>query len=150
MLSSVRAKIVIVDTNTDHRLLILILIAAAILASGWRRATPEPQVSSYFWADGALIRTNGSRAGQSVPLADSLSCADTPPQAARFFGLPLPVNRADQQALMALPGIGPKLSENILKYRAKQGGISGPDDLIKVKGIGPKRLARLTPLVCFD
>ena len=50
---------------------------------------------------------------------------------------------------MALPGIGPKLSENILKYRAGQGGITGPDDLIKVKGIGPKRLARLTPLLCF-
>jgi DNA uptake protein ComE-like DNA-binding protein len=141
---------VIVDKNTDHRLLVLILIAAAILASGWRSATPEPQASSYFWADGALIRTNGSSSGQGVPLAANLSCAATPPEAARFFGLPLPINRADQQALMALPGIGPKLSENILKYRAEQGGITGPNDLIKVNGIGPKRLARLTPLLCFD
>jgi DNA uptake protein ComE-like DNA-binding protein len=136
--------------SKDQRIFVLILIAAAILASGWRSARPEPHASSYFWADGALIRTNGSRAGQGVPLNSSLSCVDTPPEAARFFGLPLPVNRADQQSLMALPGIGPKLSANILKYRAEQGDITGPDDLIKVKGIGPKRLARLTPLLCFE
>lgn len=143
-LSSIRASLV-----TDHRLLVLILVAAAILAFSWHRARPEPQVSSYFWADGALIRTNSSRAGQGVLLTSSLACTDTPPEVIRFFGLLLPINRADQQALMALPGIGPKLSENILKYRAGQGGITGPDDLIKVKGIGPKRLARLTPLLCF-
>ena len=136
--------------SKDQRIFVLILIAAAILAFGWRSARPEPHARSYFWVDSALIRTNSSRAGQGVPLNSSLSCVDTPPEAARFFGLPLPVNRADQQSLMALPGIGPKLSANILKYRAEQGDITGPDDLIKVKGIGPKRLARLTLLLCFE
>jgi DNA uptake protein ComE-like DNA-binding protein len=136
--------------HTDHRLIVLLLLVAAILFSGWHHTEPDPQASSYFWADGALIRTNDSRAGQGVPLNSSLSCIETPPEAARFFGLPLPINRADQYSLTALPGIGPKLSESILNYRAKQGGITGPDDLIKVKGIGPKRLARLTPLLCFD
>jgi DNA uptake protein ComE-like DNA-binding protein len=136
--------------HTDHRLIVLIILVAAILFSGWRSTKPDPQASSYFWADGALIRTNDSRAEQGVPLNSSLSCIETPPEAARFLGLPLPINRADQQALTALPGIGPKLSANILKYRAKQGNITGPDDLLKVKGIGPKRLARLTPLVCFE
>ncbi len=133
-----------------YRLVVLILLAAAIFFSDWHSAKPAAHVSSYFWVDGALIRTNGSRAGQGVPLNSNISCADTPPEIARFFGLPLPINRADQYALMTLPGIGPKLSENILNYRAGQGGITGPDDLIKVKGIGPKRLARLTPLLCFD
>ncbi len=136
--------------QADHRPLVLILLAAAILFSGWHPAKPDPQASAYFWTDGALIRTDGSRAGQGVLLTSSLSCADIPAEAARFFGLPLPVNRADQYALMALPGIGPKLSENILKHRAGQGGITGPDDLIKVNGIGPKRLASLIPLLCFD
>jgi competence protein ComEA len=51
---------------------------------------------------------------------------------------------------MRLPGIGPKLAESIITYRAGQGGIAGQDDFIKVKGIGPKRSARLLPLICFD
>ena len=136
--------------HTDHRLIVLIILAAAILFSGWHSTKPDQQASSYFWTNGTLIRTNDSRAGQGVPLNSSLSCTATPPEIARFFGLPLPINRADQYALTALPGIGPKFSENILKYRAEQGGITGPDDLIKVKGIGPKRLARLMPLLCFD
>jgi DNA uptake protein ComE-like DNA-binding protein len=136
--------------HTDHRLIVLILIAAAILFSGWHSTKPDQQASSYFWTNGTLIRTNDSRAGQGVPLNSSLSCTATPPEIARFFGLPLPINRADQYALTALPGIGPKLSESILHYRAGKGGITGPDDFINVKGIGPKRRARLMPLICFD
>ena len=59
-------------------------------------------------------------------------------------------NDHSQAALMRLPGIGPKLAESIITYRTGQGGFAGPDDLLKVKGIGPKRLAKLTPLLCFD
>ena len=136
--------------NSHYRLLVLIILAATILFSGWHSAKPIPQASAYFWKDGKIIRTNGSRAGQGILLTRKLSCAKTPPNIARFFGLPLPINQADQYILMSLPGIGPKLSENILNYRAGKGGITGPDDFINVKGIGPKRRARLMPLLCFD
>jgi competence protein ComEA len=134
----------------DHRLFVLILLAALILASGWYTPKIDAQVSSYFWADGRLIRTKDSRAGQGVRLTAGMSCADIPPEAARFFNLPLPINRADQHALIALPGIGPKLAGNIISYREGKGGITGPDDLIEVNGIGPKRSASLLPLLCFD
>lgn len=136
--------------NQDHRPLVLILLAALILASDWYTPKLDAQVSAYFWTEGKLIRTKDSRAGQGVPLTAGMSCADIPPDAARFFNLPLPINRADQHALIALPGIGPKLAENIIRYREGQGDITRPDDFIKVKGIGPKRLANLTPLLCFD
>lgn len=132
--------------RNDQRLLVLIILAALILASSWHTPKPDAQISSYYWAD-TLIRTKDSRA---VPLTTGMSCADIPPEAARFFNLPLPVNRADQYALIALPGIGPKLAEKIITYREGKGGITGPDDLIKVKGIGPKLTKRLTPLLCFD
>jgi DNA uptake protein ComE-like DNA-binding protein len=137
------------DCANGRRPLVLILLAVLILASDWHTAKSTVQASSYFWQDGVLIRTDGSRAGQGVPLTASLSCADTPPNAARFFNLPLPVNRADHYALTTLPRIGPKLAEKIITYREGKGGITGPDDLIKVNGIGPKMTARLTPLLCF-
>ncbi|WP_417915039.1 ComEA family DNA-binding protein [Candidatus Electronema sp. JM] len=136
--------------SADLRSLILLLFAAAVLGAGWLSSAPDRQASSYFWANGKLIRSQDGKLGQGIHLADEMACADIPPELAAFFHLPLPVNRADQAALMRLPGIGPKLAESIITYRAEHGGITGPDDLIKVKGIGPKRLVNLTPLLCFD
>ncbi|MGX9728308.1 MAG: ComEA family DNA-binding protein [Candidatus Electronema sp. VV] len=139
--------------RTDHqpggelRVPVLLLLAALILAAGWRLPTRHTPPSSYFWAEGKLVR---SQAEKGVRLSAGMACADIPAELAAFFSLPLPVNRADQADLMRLPGIGPKLAENIISYREGQGGFAGPDDLIKVKGIGPKRSARLLPLLCFD
>ena len=133
-----------------YRFFVLILLAAAILFSGGHSAKYAPQASAYFWKDGKIIRVKNNAEEQGVLLNSKLSCADTPPEVSRFFGLSLPINQADQYALMALPGIGPKLAENILNYRAGKGSITGPDDFMNVKGIGPKRLSRLTPLLCFD
>jgi len=59
----------------------------------------------------------------------------------------LNVNTADTVALQALPGIGPKKAEAIILYRASNGPFRQVDDLILVKGIGPKTLEKLRPLV---
>jgi DNA uptake protein ComE-like DNA-binding protein len=122
-----------------------------ILVTGWITPAPDAQVSSYSWEKGSLIRSKDGRVGQGLPIiAGMSSCADTPPQLAAFFNLPLPVNRADQSAFMRLPGIGPKLAAQIIRSREEQGKMAKPDDLLKVKGIGPKRSASLLPLLCFD
>lgn len=139
---------IVFTSSNDHRPLVLLLIAAVILVTGWHVRKHDAQVSAYSWENGTLIRSKESRVGQG--LVAGTSCANTPPELAAFFNLPLPVNRADQTALMRLPGIGPKLAENILRYRERQGGFAGPDDLLHVKGIGPKRFARLLPFLCFD
>lgn len=137
--------------EADRRALVLLFLAALVLASGWQPPTARlPQSGSWLWAGGKLIRSTNSRAGEGVHLAAGMACADTPPELAAFFNLPLPVNRADQAALLRLPGIGPKLAESIITYREGQGGFARPDDLRNVKGIGPKRSARLLPLICFD
>jgi competence protein ComEA len=134
----------------SRRVLILLLFAALILAADWHTPALDTQPSAYSLVAGRLIRNKNSSAGQGIQLVAEMPCADTPPELAAFFNLALPVNRADQAALLRLPGIGPKLAESILTYRAGQGGFAGPDDLRKVKGIGPKRSARLLPLLCFD
>ena len=55
----------------------------------------------------------------------------------------LDLNVADARALQSLPGIGPALADRILQYRAKHGPFQRVQDLLNVRGIGPKTLGQL-------
>ena len=57
------------------------------------------------------------------------------------------VNTAAADALVVLPGIGPKKAEAIVLYREANGPFKTVDDLVQVKGIGPKTLEKLRPLI---
>ena len=57
------------------------------------------------------------------------------------------INTASAQQLTTLPGIGPKKAEAIVVYRKANGAFAAVDDLVKVKGIGPKTLDKLRPLI---
>jgi competence protein ComEA len=59
------------------------------------------------------------------------------------------VNSADSAGLVALPGVGPVLASRIVEYRATHGAFGSADDLIKVKGIGPAKLAKMRTHICF-
>jgi competence protein ComEA len=59
---------------------------------------------------------------------------------------PVDVNRASEEELRTLPGIGPTLARRIVQARARQPFRSAAD-LRRVKGIGPKILERLRPHV---
>lgn len=59
-------------------------------------------------------------------------------------------NAASAAELQLLPGIGPKLSAAIVAYRrqvADPPAFRTPDDLARVKRIGPVTVARLRPLL---
>jgi len=56
---------------------------------------------------------------------------------------PLNVNLATAQALESLPGIGPVIAGRIVAYRETNGPFKAIEDLLKVSGIGPSRLADL-------
>ena len=51
------------------------------------------------------------------------------------------VNVADESDLRAVPGIGPRTAEKIVRYRDQAGSFSCLDDLLRIPGIGKKKLA---------
>ena len=60
------------------------------------------------------------------------------------------INTATQAELELLPGIGPSMAKAILDHRRAQGPFRSIADLDKVRGIGPRTLERLAPLITVD
>ena len=53
------------------------------------------------------------------------------------------INTADAATLdAAMQGVGPKSAAAIVAYRTKHGPFKSVDDLVKVKGIGPKAVEK--------
>ncbi|SMG27155.1 ComEA family DNA-binding protein [Dethiosulfovibrio salsuginis] len=57
------------------------------------------------------------------------------------------LNRGSLHDLQTLPGIGPKTAQAIVSYREDVGPFKSVDDLIKVKGIGTKKLDSIRSMV---
>lgn len=53
------------------------------------------------------------------------------------------VNTATEEELQQLPGVGPSTAAKIVEDRAKNGPFASVDDLMRVSGIGEKKLERL-------
>jgi hypothetical protein len=108
-----------------------------------RRGEAPPQWRSQDFADGdqvvlfggwVLGTTTGDVGDQA---AAPIAAGDLTPF--RALGRKVPVNRATQAELEALPGIGPTLAQRIIAGRPYR----SLKDLDRVKGIGPKTLEKL-------
>jgi comEA protein len=60
---------------------------------------------------------------------------------------PIDLNAATSDELQQLPGIGPVIADRILEYRKKSGPFRRVEDLVAVRGISQKRLAKIKPYV---
>jgi competence protein ComEA len=56
---------------------------------------------------------------------------------------PVNLNTADSEQLQLVPGIGPATAEKILQMRKAYGSFKSVDDLLAIRGIGPKRLEKM-------
>jgi len=56
---------------------------------------------------------------------------------------PININTANSTDLQQVPGIGPSTAQKILDTRKSYGTFKSVDDLLAIKGIGPKKLEKM-------
>ena len=56
---------------------------------------------------------------------------------------PININTAGATDLQQIPGIGPSTAQKILDTRKSYGAFKSVDDLLAIKGIGPKKLDKM-------
>ena len=113
-------------TKNELKLLLCILAMAGLAGLGW-----------WFRPRTAAGTITYKPAASPPPAA-----APAPVQAAETSA-PAPmldINTADAAALERLKGIGPHLAQQIIAFREQKGPYRRPEDLLRVKGIGPKKL----------
>ena len=82
-------------------------------------------------------------------LAGSATVAGAADSATQLSGV-VNVNTATGEQLAQLPGIGGAKAQAILETRERLGGFDAIEDLLEVKGIGEKALARIRPYVSLQ
>ena len=75
------------------------------------------------------------------------SGASTTPGAGSSSGL-VNINTASAAELQTLSGIGPSMAQSIIDERTKNGAFASVDDLMRVSGIGEKKLAKIKDCIC--
>ena len=101
----------------------------------------------------ALTAPSAHDPTSDVPSGVAEPAAPTPAPPAAVGVLPdgrVVINAATLDELCRLPGIGPARAAKIIELRTRLGGFKSPRQLLRVKGIGPRTLKRLTPLFVLD
>lgn len=98
--------------------------------------TTPPMITGEYWPQ----RKQDSSEEKQNQLGRSGS-KKTPPIS------PIDLNTAGVEILQKLPGIGPGTAKAIVAYRVSHGKFRKVEDLLEVKGIGPKKFATLRPFV---
>jgi competence protein ComEA len=130
----------------SRRIALALALAAVLAPAALRRTleTPAP-------------RTGCAPSGRGVPPRHWLGCAADPgPDRALAaderlaLGLPIDPNTAGVRELAHVPGLTPRLAQSVVESRQAEGPFLAVEDLLRVRGIGPKRLAQARPSLAVD
>jgi competence protein ComEA len=72
------------------------------------------------------------------------------PSKQKVLSLPVSLNTAGVEELDTLAGIGPRTARAIVEYRETYGRFTSVEELLRVPGIGPKKLAALRPHITIQ
>jgi len=133
----------------DRRMLVLFLFGAFLLAC-------DSSASFQFFVDdhsadgmkiGNLVRIQSTAkgAGQRGEREERL-----PPQLSFFLGKPMAINRASQEDLVLLPGIGKHRAARILARRQQDGPMHTLAELEEIPGISRKLARKISSMISFD
>jgi competence protein ComEA len=129
----------------------LVLIVLLLIGAGhdlWRCFRARPAAGPVSLAPATPGAGVGSFAADTAA-APELSAAARPaggsaPRAGKTQA-PVDLNRASVPELESLPGIGPTLAGRIAEQRRRYGRFRELEDLLAVRGVGPRLLERLRP-----
>jgi competence ComEA-like helix-hairpin-helix protein len=146
---------VILYSRYQLALLLGLVVAGGggLLIGEWRRANPE-MTAAIEAIDRVADDDRGVIAARRT-IADRAAAPSTGPAPTGGFPVgtterppkpieparPLDLNRASATELTRLPGIGPALADRIVAARDSQGPFASVDDLRRVRGVGPAKLA---------
>ena len=126
----------------------MLLLCPIILWSSWERNyDPEqlPELNNQeqilHFKDAALT---------IVEEGNGLNIPTVPVDVAPFFFARLDSNQVDAELLQIIPGIGPKIAENIIQKRTELGSFTSSEQLLEVPGIGIKRKEMLKRWLTFE
>ncbi len=97
-----------------------------------------------FTAGFYLSRVTQSPIVQITRTSSASATAAATPNTAVF---PIDINTACQTQLIALPGIGEVTAEKIVTYRTENGPFLDVNELIRIDGIGQKKLDNILPYI---
>jgi comEA protein len=122
---------------TKNEQKILLFLAAIFLIGtcikGYRAyVAPPPPVFDYS-ADDSVFNARSAASASTALVQQKIN-----------------INTASAEELDALPGIGPAMAAEILNYRTAHGRFARIDELLKIKGMGPKKLEKLQPYVILQ
>jgi competence ComEA-like helix-hairpin-helix protein len=123
-------------------LIVALLFGLGALGDLWRAAHPRLTPAPRAWESGAFAGRGASPREAPADSAAPVVAAGSAAAAA-----PIDLNRAGAAELDRLPGIGPVLARRIVEHRTLHGGFRNVEELLLVRGIGPKLFARLEPRV---
>lgn len=81
------------------------------------------------------------------PYLKDAEAADSPYSTASTPAWVINVNTASAEEIAAIPGLGEKKSEAIVRFREKHGPFPKIDDLKRVDGIGDKLFEKIRPYI---
>ena len=147
--------------DTGERKDILVVdVAGAVRVPGVYELSGEARVRDAIEAAGGLSEdadTSGINRASLVADGDKVYVPilgeASPPSVAQASPSAAPaslvnINKASEAELEGLPGVGPATATAIVEERAANGPYASVDDLLRVSGIGDKKLERLRDLVC--
>jgi competence protein ComEA len=115
---------------------------------GTRRAPAHPAAAQASLAGGAPLE--GPPAALPTPAASDAPGATSPVTSGVTSDGRVILNLASADELRKLPGVGQKRAEAIVALRQKLGKFKRPTDLLRIRGIGTKRLKQMLPKLVVD
>ena len=128
-------------------IVVVLLLALGTAHDLWRSSWPLPPPPERGGVGSAPVEAGSREPGHGDGAAGAHGLRDGPTAATPSGAASVDLNRATAADLDALPGVGPVLAGRIIAHRERHGPFRDAEELLAVRGIGPRLFARLRPRI---